>query len=487
MIKPLDVGAFRSRTSGPFKKSGSAIRKSQPEGVEPSMTAGSPLCSLAYMLQTGALCPVDLAESIYHRIDAEDMGGVFVTLTQDRALAEAQAAKRRLREGRPHGLLDGIPIGWKDLFDMRRSVTTAGSAVLANQPQAQSDADVVATLAEAGMVSIGRTNMSEFAFSGLGINPHYGTPINPHSVDQPLIPGGSSSGSGVAVATGLLPVAMGSDTGGSIRIPAALNGIVGYKATRGRYSMRGVFPLAISLDALGPLTRSVRDTFIIDAGLRGSLQAAPPRPAPPVRLVVPTNIVFDSCDSAVVEAFDAAIERIAASGVPVERRRIPCFAAIFELMGRHGALASAQAFALHRERLSGPNVVEIDRRVVARTRMGERIARSNYMTLQAERERLIAEFNSCLAPGELLAHPTVPQLAPPLVPLLLDDELFDQTNALMLRNTLIGNFLDMCAISVPCGPDGSLPIGFQLAAPRHEDDRLLNAAMRLEQVIRVAA
>ncbi|OLP57490.1 hypothetical protein BJF92_24065 [Rhizobium rhizosphaerae] len=450
------------------------------------MMAGSSLCSLAFLLQMGALCPVDLVESIYDRIDREDMDGVFVTLTRERALAEAHAARLRLREGRSHGLLDGVPIGWKDLFDMHASVTTAGSTVLADQPKARIDADVVATLADAGMVSIGRTNMSEFAFSGLGINPHYGTPINPHSIDEPLIPGGSSSGSGVAVATGLLAVAMGSDTGGSVRIPAALTGIVGYKATRGRYSMRGVFPLAISLDSLGPLTRSVRDTVMIDAGLRGCLLALPVRRACPTRLVVPTNIVFDNCEPAVVHAFDAAIGRIADSGIPVERRPMSCFSTIFELMGRHGALASAQAFVLHRERLSSPNVVEMDRRMVARARQGERMALSDYMTLQAERERLITEFNSLLAPGELLAHPTVPQLAPPLVPLLLDDDLFNHTNALMLRNTLIGNFLDMCAISIPCGPEGSLPIGFQLAAPRNEDDRLLRVAMELEQLIRAA-
>ncbi|OLP62291.1 hypothetical protein BJF93_18715 [Xaviernesmea oryzae] len=450
---------------------------------------GHSLCGLAVLLQSGLLCPVNLTEAIYARIAQNDHTGIFVTLSRERALKEAAAARARLSTGRSQGLLDGIPIAWKDLFDMRGMVTTAGSTIMLSQRPAQADADTVSSLAEAGMISIGRTNMSEFAFSGLGINPHYGTPVNPCSTDVPRIPGGSSSGSAAAVAAGLVPVAMGSDTGGSIRIPAAFNGLVGYKATRGRYSMRGVFPLAISLDALGPLTRSVRDALVVDAGLRGAVDGMTLREPPSkVRLVVPVNIVFDNAEPGVVAAFEAAIARIEASGIEVERRDFPCFATIFELMGRHGALAAAQAFVLHRERLTGPNVVEMDQRMVSRARQGERIGLSDYMAMQAAREQLIVDFNNLLKPGEMLAHPTVAHVAPPMAPLLLDDELFHHTNAMTLRNTLIGNFLEMCCISIPCGKGaGGMPVGFQLAAPRNQDDQLLSVAMALEEDIRGAA
>ncbi len=206
------------------------------------------IAELSALIQMGKVDPVEVTEEVLAGIAAYPDKAVFTSLLEDRATTEAHAASKRLRQGRSLGLLDGIPIAWKDLFDIEGLPTTAGSKVLKKAAPAAKDAAIVDLLKQAGMVAVGRTNMSEFAFSGIGINPHYGTPHNPHGKDVPRIPGGSSSGSGVAVAAGLVPVAMGTDTGGSIRIPAGFNGIVGYKATRGRYRMDGVYPLATSLD-----------------------------------------------------------------------------------------------------------------------------------------------------------------------------------------------------------------------------------------------
>ncbi|WP_018235283.1 amidase [Ensifer sp. BR816] len=450
------------------------------------MTNHRTLSSLSVLVQSGQLDPVALTDETLSRIENHADQSIFVGLTRDRAEREAKAASARIKAGRSLGLTDGLPIAWKDLFDMAGSVTTAGSVVLKDNAPASADAAVVAALGGAGMVSVGRTNMSEFAFSGLGINPHYGTPRNPASTDVHRIPGGSSSGSAAAVAAGLVPLAIGTDTGGSVRIPAAMTGIVGYKATRGRYAMKGVFPLAQSLDSLGPLCHTVQDAVWADAAMH-SLTAPVIRRADlaDLSLVIPETIVFDEAEAEVVAAFEAAIKRLEAAGVRVRRQAFPTFAEIFELMARHGALVNAEAYALHRERLAGPDAARIDPRVVVRTRLGEKITVSDYIALLDARDRLIHETLESLKPGELIAHPTLPHVAPPIDPLLADDDLFFKVNAKTLRNTSIGNFLDFCGVSIPCGTGtAGMPVGFLLSAPHHQDDRLLSAALALEALIR---
>lgn len=441
---------------------------------------------LSALLQAGTVDPVELATTTLDKIAGYRDQAIFTVLLGERALAEAKASSERIRSGRSRGLLDGIPVAWKDLFDTKGSVTTAGSAVLVDGAPARADAAVVKALASAGMVSVGRTNLSEFAFSGVGINRHYGTAHNAASRDVPRIPGGSSAGSGVAVAAGLVPVAIGTDTGGSIRIPAALNGIIGYKATRGRYSMEGVFPLAKSLDSLGPLCRTVQDALWIDAAMRG-------RTAPDVgrtdlrdlKLVIPETVVFDDAETAVVAAFEAAIVRLEKAGARITRRAFPIFAEIFELAARHGALVTAEAYALHKERLQGADAERMDQRVVARTRLGEKIGMTDYVAILDARQRLIAALADTLEPGELMAHPTLPHVAPPIAPLLADDDLFFKVNGKTLRNTSIGNFLDGCGVSIPCGTgDAGMPVGFLLSGQRNGDERLLSAALSAEAVIR---
>jgi aspartyl-tRNA(Asn)/glutamyl-tRNA(Gln) amidotransferase subunit A len=447
---------------------------------------GKSAVQLAALLQSGAIDAEQLADTVLAAIVACDDKAIFTTVTAERAMGEARAAGKRLRAGRPASPLDGVPVAWKDLFDLEGLVTTAGSRVLASDPPAARDAAVVTRLHEAGMICVGRVNMSEFAFSGLGLNPHYGTPHNPHGHDVPRVPGGSSSGSAVVVARGLVPVSIGTDTGGSVRVPAAYNGVIGYKATRGRYSMDGVYPLAFSLDSLGPLCRTVADAVLVDAAMRGLPAAAVVRGTlEGQRLIVPSNVVFDDAEPAVVAAFEAALDRLVAQGAKVERRVLPAFDAIFDLMRRHGALVTAEAYALHRERLDSPAAAQIDPRVATRTRLGAAVSMSDYVAITQARTRLIAEMEATVEPGALIAYPTLPWGAPPIEPLRKDDDLFVRTNAGTLRNTLVGNFLDWCCVTFPCGltPAG-LPIGFLLSGLTGRDEALLSVALAAEAIVR---
>ncbi|SCB59227.1 aspartyl-tRNA(Asn)/glutamyl-tRNA(Gln) amidotransferase subunit A [Rhizobium aethiopicum] len=443
------------------------------------------VAQLSVLIQGGTADPVDVAEAVFESIENCADKAIFTILLEGRAMEEARASSKRLREGRSLGLLEGIPIAWKDLFDIEGLPTTAGSVVLAADPPANRDAAVVALLRQAGMIAIGRTNMSEFAFSGLGINPHYGTPVNPRGADYPRIPGGSSSGAGVAVAAGLVPVAMGTDTGGSVRIPAAFNGIVGYKATRGRHAMDGVYPLARSLDSLGPLCRSVRDAIWIDAAMRGlTVPDVVGRPLQGLELLVPENIVFDAAEPAVIAAFEAALERLESAGASVSRILIPAFDQIFDLMTRYGPLVTAEAFALHHKRLAGPDADRMDHRVVMRTSLGSRITTSDYIAILQARSRLIADVDRLIG-NRLIAFPTVAHVAPPIAPLEKDDELFFAANNKTLRNTAIGNFLDWCGVSIPCGTGASgMPVGLLLSAAANRDEALLGTALTAETVVR---
>ncbi|MFS8049853.1 amidase [Rhizobium sp. BR 314] len=446
---------------------------------------GKSIAQLSVLIQSGNLDPVELVEESLDAIRSHRDQAIFTRLLDDRAKDEAAASSKRLREGRSRGLLEGIPVAWKDLFDIAGLPTTAGSVVLADATPAQADADVVKALKAAGMIAIGRVNMSEFAFSGLGLNPHYGTPLNPRASDEPRIPGGSSSGSAVAVASGLVPVSIGTDTGGSVRIPSAFNGLVGYKASRGRYSMAGVFPLATSLDSLGPLTRTVQDAIWVDAAMRGGTTSDVARvTASGFSLVVPTTIVMDDAEEGVIRAFEAALVRLSAAGVKVRRAAFPAFDSLFQVMAEHGPLVTAEAFALHHRRLAGPEAQAMDRRVVARTRLGEKITLVSYLEILKVREQLIKEVQSMLGPNELIAHPSVAHVAPTLAPLEADDDLFVKINFKTLRNTLIGNFLDWCGVSLPCGNGGAgMPVGFLLSAPKGQDERLLTAALALEEIV----
>lgn len=451
--------------------------------TEPDIGGRSAL-QLASMIGGLVVDPTDVAARTLAAVRACDDPVIFVRLTEERATDEARIASRLAREGRPRSLLDGVPVAWKDLFDLAGVTTTAGSRVLAREPRAERDACVVARLASAGMVCIGHTNMTEFAFSGIGLNPHYGTPRNAHG--DARVPGGSSSGSAVAVARGLVPVAIGSDTGGSVRIPAAFNGIVGYKSSGGRYPMDGVFPLSRTLDTLGVFARTVTDAVLVDAAMRG--QIAPSvrrRPVAGQRIVVPTNVVFDDVEPAVLANFEAALARLRDAGAVVERTRLTAFDEILALGAKRGTIVTAEAYALHRERLDGADAAAIDRRVVERARNGAAIAMADYAILLQERRRMIAAFTPYFADGTLIAFPTVAHTAPAIAALEADEALFHRFNIKTLRNTMLGNFLDWCGVSIPSGSDaGGLPTAFLLSGPPGGDDDLLSLAVSAESIIR---
>ena len=453
--------------------------------MPPSQDAEFPsLGDLAKGLAAGRLDPVDLAgQALAALIEADP--AMLINRLPERARTEALASRKRWAGGKSVSPLDGVPTAWKDLFDLAGRVTTAGSVVLKSEPPAARDAAVVDAAHRAGVVSLGTLNMTEFAYSGIGLNPHYGTPRNAHGTGAARVPGGSSAGSAVAVARGILPFAIGTDTGGSIRVPAAFNGIVGYKASAGRYPMDGVFPLSRTLDSLGPLARSVADCVLADGVLTGrGQQQIEPAPMSSLTILVPENVVFDGCEDAVRANFEAACERLARAGVRFRRVALPAFNEVQEVHGLFGSIIGAEAFALHRERLTGPAARLLDRRVLKRIGSAADMTGQDLTQVRQARARLIAQVTAVIGDA-FVAFPTVPHVAPEIAALEADDELFYRVNAKTLRNTALGNFLDWCGVSIPNGTgDGAMPTGFLLSAPHGHDQLLLAAALGVERLVR---
>jgi aspartyl-tRNA(Asn)/glutamyl-tRNA(Gln) amidotransferase subunit A len=444
---------------------------------------------LGALMGAGLISAEEVAERTLAAIAACDDQAIFTRVTPERARGEAHAAGRRLREGRPASALDGVPIVWKDLFDLAGMPTTAGSRLLEAAAPAEADAPVVARLKSAGMVCVGRVNMTEFAYSGIGLNPHYGTPRNPHGRGDARVPGGSSSGSAVAVARGLAPVAIGTDTGGSVRIPAAFTGIIGYKASSGRYPMAGVFALSPTLDTLGVFARTVEDAALVDAAMRGLVAPdARKETVAGLRVIVPTNVVLDDCDAAVARNFEAALARLARAGASIERAPMPVFDEILALSARHGVIVAAEAYAAHKARVEGADVDRMDRRVAKRIALASTMQMVDYIAIMQARSRLIEQTNERLQGRCLVAMPTVAHTAPSIAALEADDDLFARVNAKTLRNTMLGNFLGWCGVSFPTGVDeAGLPTALLLSGGPNADDRLLSIALGAEAIIREAA
>ncbi|MCB2101007.1 MAG: amidase [Rhodobacterales bacterium] len=455
-----------------------------------------PIHHLAQDLAEGRATSRDLVEQALAAItDPKGEGGLaFVAVDPETARAQAQASDDLRRQGIVPSPLAGIPVSLKDLFDVQGQVTRAGSTILEDAPPAAADATVVARLRAAGAVFVGRTNMSEFAFSGVGLNPHYGTPRNPHDrdpVDPAIgrIPGGSSSGAAVSVTDGMAAMALGTDTGGSVRIPSALCGLTGFKPTARRVPVDGVFPLATSLDSVGPLALDVADCALVDAILSGgNLGAgfAPPAPRPlnTLCLGVPRTLVQDHLDGAVAEAFESALRRLSAAGARLVDMDMPVFGAIAQV-NANGGLATAEAYALHRGTLAGQSAA-YDPRILARIMMGERQSAADYIQVLEARQALRAEADAQTAPYDALLLPTTPLVAPHIADLAEDAD-YGHINRLMLRNTSLGNFLDRCAVSLPCQRPGDLPVGLTVLGETGGDAGLLAVASALEGVLAQAA
>lgn len=432
-------------------------------------------------LARGEVDAVALTDHFLERIAAE-AEPVFITVTADRARKEARAAAERLAAGAPLSPLDGVPIAWKDLADIAGTPTTAASSIFRDSPIKNTDAPVVARATAAGMVCLGKLNLTELAFSGLGLNPHFGTPANAHGRDVRRAPGGSSSGSGVAVAAGLAPIAIGTDTGGSVRIPAAFNGVVGYKPTYGRIDKAGFLDLSPSLDSVGPLARTVEDAVLADAVLRGAVTSEVRRtPVAGLRLVVPKGQLVEDVDADVAAGFEAALSALRAAGAVIDRVPVPALERMVEVMARHGSLIAAEAYHVHQALADGPEIDRVDRRVTARLMGGKRMSANDVITLEAARRALAAELAAELGEA-LLAMPTTAHTAPAIAPLEADDELFHKVNLRTLRNTTPLNLLAMCALAIPSshGQDG-MPTSLMLAAPGGHDDRLLGIGLEADR------
>jgi aspartyl-tRNA(Asn)/glutamyl-tRNA(Gln) amidotransferase subunit A len=443
------------------------------------------LASLAADLDARRTTARALVDECLAKIADADGEGARAFLHVDaEAAIEAAEAMDRLREVRAApSPFAGIPISIKDLFDIKGQVTRAGSRALEDSPPAAADAPVVARLRRAGFVVIGRTNMTEFAYSGIGINPHYGTPKGAWQRGVGHVPGGSSSGAAVSVLDGMAHGALGTDTGGSCRIPAAYNGIVGFKPTQRRVPLDGAVPLSPSLDSIGPLARTVACCAVLDAVLANEpVTPLQPQPIRGMRLAVPTTVALDDLDDAVAKTFERALEKLAREGALIERIAVPEFLDVAP-MSVKGGFAAAESYAWHRYLIVAKGDI-YDPRVASRILRGESQSAADYIDLLGARKSLVARATARLAPYDALVLPTTAN-APPRIADMKDDQAFTKANLLSLRNCTLINMIDGCGISVPIHRDGEVPVGLMLAALGGSDRRILELAAAMEGVIRV--
>jgi aspartyl-tRNA(Asn)/glutamyl-tRNA(Gln) amidotransferase subunit A len=438
---------------------------------------------LARMLATRRTTSRELLEQCLSRIEDTEGEGTRVFLKVH--AAQARAAADAVDRGRSLGMVAspyaGIPVSVKDLFDIAGDSTAAGSMVLADAPPAQLDAPAVARLRAAGLVIVGRTNMTEFAYTGLGINPHFGTPKNPFERERGRIPGGSSSGAAISVTDGMAAAGLGTDTGGSCRIPAALTGIAGFKPTARRVSLEGVLPLATSLDSVGSLARSVACCAVMDAILAGATPIAPrPFPLRGLRLAVPETLVLNDMDSEVAAAFERALTLLSGQGAHIVRLPLPELLELSTINAK-GGFAAAESYTWHRRLLSEKGD-RYDPRVRSRMERGASQSASDYLELCQARHDFIRRVATICAPFDGLLLPTVPRIAPTFAEIEAEDD-YSRLNLLMLRNPAVINFIDGCAVSVPCHAPGSAPVGLMVAGLCDTDARLLAIAQAVEAVV----
>ena len=443
-----------------------------------------PLLALAQELDSGTAVAAALVDDALARATQPSGEGrrVYLKLHADQARDAARASDRLRKAGTVPSSLAGIPFSVKDLFDLAGDVTSCASRALADAPAAKDDALAIARLRRAGAVVIGRTNMTEFAYSGLGLNAHYDTPRNPWDRATGRIPGGSSSGAAVSVTDGMAAFAIGTDTGGSVRIPAALCGLTGFKPTARGVTKDGVFPLSTSLDSIGPLAPTVACCALVDAVMRGAEPRIPEAPTlSGLRFGVPQSYVLDGLDRDVARAFATALGALSAAGARIVDVPFKSLARIPEL-SPHGGVLAAEAYAVHRKLLETKGEI-YDQRVRTRIMRGANLSAADYVDLIAARRAMIAEADATTARFDAMLMPTVAIVAPPIAALDADEKLYGETNLLVLRNTTVGNYLDRCALSIPCHERGDAPVGLMVMGETMGDDRLLAVGMAVEKAL----
>jgi aspartyl-tRNA(Asn)/glutamyl-tRNA(Gln) amidotransferase subunit A len=429
---------------------------------------------------SGRLDPVITIKLFLTKSYNNECKHVYTTLLEEQAINDAKESANRYLLGKALGPLDGVPIVVKDLIDIAGVVTTCGSELRRNSAPALKSAHIVHNLSKAGMIILGKTNLSEFAYSGLGINPHFGTPKNSFDIDR--IPGGSSSGSAIAVSSGASPCAIGTDTSGSIRIPAAFNGLVGFKPTSNRFDMTGVHALSPTLDTLGPITNSVKDCIFIDAVMRDKqLNWKELSTLSNVSFVIPSNTVFEEIDEDVFSNFQNAVLKIKNTGATVVTKKIKSLEQAKSLMKLNGTIVGAEALYELQETLEPLNVSKLDPMVALRLRTGSAMSAINLLTLYRERKKLSAMIEKELN-GAVLIFPTVVCTAPTIESLENNDKLYTEINLKVLQNTMIGSYLDMPSITLPIGKDRfGLPASLLLSLPNGQDEVLLTIALAVER------
>ena len=437
-------------------------------------------------LQAGTTTSQAMAEACLAVAQSSACAHVFMPLTPD--LLHNTATTARISQSP----LAGLAVSIKDLFDIQGQVTKAGSVVLENQAPASSDCPAVARLRAAGAGLVGRTNMVEFAFSGVGVNPHYGTPaawdaLSDRAVGAPgqaHAPGGSSSGAAVSVATGAAFIGLGSDTGGSIRVPAALNGIVGFKNTARRVPTQGAVPLSTTLDTVCAMTRTVRDTILAHEILSGRLVPKSHRPLSDYRLAVASSVMQDGMDTAVTQAFEQSLKVLRQAGARIDTLDLSELHEIAPMMST-GGFSPAESFAWHREMVTRDGN-RYDPRVVQRILRGSGMKAHEYMDLVSARQHWIRRVETALVGYDAVLSPTTPIAAPKIsdvAPGAERDAEFFRINGLLLRNTSVVNTLDGCGISLPCHAPGELPVGLMAWHAAMHDDTILQLALLLEPLL----
>ena len=441
------------------------------------------VAQLAADLAAGRTTSRRLTEQALARIadPAGEGKRAFLKVYAEAALAEADFSDRLRKAGVRRSPVDGLPVSLKDLFDVAGDLTRAGSRIMEKNPPATADAVAVARLRAAGAVFVGRTNMVEFAFGTTGINPHYGTPKNPWDRKTGRIPGGSSSGAAVAQADGMCVMALGSDTRGSVRIPAAFCGVTGFKPTTRRVPREGAFPLSTTLDSVGPLANSVACCAVYDAVLAGE----PPEPlselpAKGLRLLVPKTEVRDGLDPEVASAFSAALEKLSRAGASIAEKPVPAFDRQGEYF-KGGGFAGAEAYAIHRN--NAGRLAEYDPRVAKRVLLGKDLSAADYVDFVRLRAEFQREIEAVVAPFDAFLLPTNPCIAPPIAEVDATDDAYFRWNMRILRIVGLVNFLDGCAASLPCHASGAAPVGLMVCGPAMSDRRILAVAAAVEQAL----
>jgi len=443
------------------------------------------LAALAEDLEAGRSSARRLVEECLARIadPAGEGQRTFIHVDKEGALDAADAMDRLRKARAAPSRFAGIPVSIKDLFEIKGQVTRAGSRALEDSAPAEKDAPVVARLRRAGFIVIGRTNMTEFAYSGIGINPHYGTPKGAWRRGAGHVPGGSSSGAAVSIADRMAYGALGTDTGGSCRIPAAYNGIVGYKPTQRRIPLEGGVPLSFSLDSYGPLANSAQCCATLDAVLADEpMPVVRPRPIKGMRLAVPMTVTLDELDDAVAKTFERTLERLSRAGALIEHIDVPEFLDI-GVMNSKGGFSASESYAWHRYLITSKGD-QYDPRVSVRILRGEGIGAADYIDLINARRSLIARIAVRLAPYDALVMPTTAN-TPSKIADLADDKAFMTANLRALRNCTLINMIDGCAISLPAHREGDVPVGLMLASTGGSDRRIFELAAGMEDTIRV--